>query len=124
MRSLSECSGPWTGFFVQESRRGWMKLNLSIDSTRIVGQGDDMDGPFRMFGTHDSVSLRVEIDKAYPWLFVDYVGVWDGSMISGHWEIIDDAQGEFELWPLDSEEEVMKLSELFKSVHPELVPAR
>ena len=98
-----------------------IKLNLHIDATKIVGEGEDLDGHFRMFGTHDSISLRVEIDKAYPWLFVDYAGVWDGAMIAGHWEIVDDAQGEFELWPLDSEEEVMKLSELFKSVHPELV---
>ncbi len=116
MKLLQDCSGNWTGFFVQQKFRGWMKIEMQIDSKTLSGKGRDDDGTFVMRGSHSSESGAVEIDKIYPNLYVDYHGRWDGEMISGTWELFDDDSGVFELWPLDDEEEVRKLSELAKSM--------
>lgn len=114
MRELGSCSGPWTGFWIQGSTRGWMRIQLTIRDGRISGKGSDQSGDFSMFGTYDAVTEKVDIDKNYPWLYIEYTGKWDGSMISGKWRFSmpddmpdpdEDAEfpecGVFEIWPLD-----------------------
>ncbi len=108
MRSLATCSGPWTGFWIQETFRGAMALRLRIAGTRMMGDGEDKGGKFAMVGLYDPATETVQIDKWYEHQVVEYVGNWDGHMISGFW--VSDygwtvKTGEFEMWPLKDDEE-------------------
>lgn len=101
MRELSNCSGPWEGYWIQGRVRGYMELGLAFDEGRIDGVGTDQIGPFVLSGLYggESVSLM----KDYATHRVGYEGIWDGTMIAGSWamtyeEDIFDA-GLFEIWP-------------------------
>lgn len=111
MRDLRDCSGPWSGFWIQEFDRGTMKLRLVIDGERIFGGGADEIGEFSIAGNYWPRTEGVKLMKRYWSHTVEYNGSWDGSMISGQWRIrsrkgvYSDAGG-FDLWP-DSEEEAI-----------------
>jgi hypothetical protein len=99
LRSLSELSGPWVGFWIQQPVRGWMKIDLSFAKGRIAGGGSDQIGTFRIAGRYHEDGT-VEFTKRYrPWHKVIYTGRWDGQMIFGTWLIRRFDSGEFEIWP-------------------------
>jgi hypothetical protein len=80
-----------------------MNLRLRIAGTRLMGDGEDHGGRFAMVGMYDPATGTVQIDKWYEHQVVEYVGAWDGTMISGFW--MSDfgwtvKTGEFEMWPL------------------------
>ena len=127
MRNLAECSGAWTGFWIQGPTRGWMRIDMTIRNDRLLGDGSDQSGSFKMFGTYDLATDVVQIDKNYPWVFVEYTGKWDGQMIAGQWKLSmpdditeDDFEadmpgtGVFEMWPLDGEAEELSLKNLME----------
>lgn len=107
MRDLADCSGPWSGFWIQGWTRGNMKLSMSFVGTDIVGDGSDLVGKFTINGIFSPQTNNVLFTKSYQWHSVDYSGIWDGQMIYGKWTLHDadyGEQGEFEIWP-DSEEQ-------------------
>ena len=108
MRPLTACSGPWTGFWIQDRFRGAMSLRLRIAGSRLMGDGEDHGGEFAMVGMYDASTGTVQIDKWYAHQVVEYVGQWDGSQIAGFW-MTDYGwtvkTGEFEMWPLSDDEE-------------------
>lgn len=114
MRTLASCSGPWTGFWIQDRFRGSMALRLRIAGTRLMGDGEDKGGEFAMVGHYDPATETVQIDKWYANQVVEYVGAWDGQMISGFW--VTDygwtvTTGEFEMWPERDNLELMMNTE-------------
>jgi hypothetical protein len=101
-KRLEECSGPWSGFWLQDLVRGNMRLRLVFKSSNINGGGNDPIGEFTITGIYQQDSERVIFTQVYKTHSVDYSGVWDGQMIYGRWTL-DDAvfteSGEFEIWP-------------------------
>ncbi|MCW5936035.1 MAG: hypothetical protein KIT11_01845 [Fimbriimonadaceae bacterium] len=108
-RALDTRSGPWAGFWIQGTVRGTMRLTLRFKGGLIAGDGEDRSGSFAMRGTYDPDG-KVEIAKLYDLASIvgnwacpklEYIGTWDGTLISGLWE--DASQplncGEFEIWP-------------------------
>lgn len=108
MKPLAACSGPWTGFWLQDTFRGSMTLRLRIAGTRLMGDGEDKGGRFAMVGMYDPATGTVQIDKWYETQVVEYVGEWDGAQIHGFW-VTDYGTsvetGDFEMWPLKDDEE-------------------
>lgn len=102
MRDLADCSGPWSGFWLQGWTRGNMKLSLLFSGTDIMGDGNDPGGHFRINGMFSRETNRVMFTKTYQSQIVDYSGQWDGAMIYGRWVLSDleyGEHGEFEIWP-------------------------
>lgn len=109
IRDLRECSGPWSGFWLQGLVRGLMKLNLKFEYTNVDGHGKDPMGDFRVGGMFSPGTWRVLFTKSYTSHSVDYTGTWDGTMIYGRWSLHDDhysEAGDFEIWP-DTQEEMV-----------------
>ena len=100
MRSLEDCSGPWVGFWIQDGKRGNMRLSLTFLSGRILGGGNDDNGPFAIAGTYGSDG-GVEATKMYGHYGFRYYGHWDGAMIFGYSEQIGFPSNgsQFEMWP-------------------------
>lgn len=118
VRSLSELSGPWVGFWIQQPIRGWMKMELGFSSGRIVGGGTDQIGPFTIQGEFNEAG-PVKFRKRYASHLVYYNGKWDGQMIYGTWKITWYDSGEFEIWP-EAEFEALNLGE--HEIEQELIP--
>ena len=116
MRDLRDCSGPWSGFWIQDLDRGTMKLRLWIKGELISGEGEDVLGGFVVYGNYWPAKEIVKLRKRYATHAVEYNGTWDGSMISGLWRIRagkrwDGEKGGFDLWPDTEEEAVGKFTE-------------
>ncbi len=112
MRDLRDCSGPWSGFWIQELIRGTMKLRLYISGEIVSGEGEDELGGFVVHGNYWPATEAVKFRKRYPTHDVEYNGTWDGAMISGLWRIrarkgVYADKGGFDIWP-DTEEEAIE----------------
>lgn len=121
MRPLSELSGPWIGFWIQQPIRGQMRLVLYFEAGRISGGGNDRDGAFSLQGSFDEQTGAVAIDKFYSGLLVKYRGHWDGTLICGDSEIIGflfSDRGQFEIWPEGEDEAVQFFTQEIESVVP------
>lgn len=110
MRSLEECSGPWTGRWTQGCNVGVETVSITLQHGKIAGEGSDRDGEFRFDGTYGACSAVV-LTKTYTHavrlvpISMTYVGVWNGLFIAGTWSD-DHSQtnsGDFELWPSSHE---------------------
>lgn len=112
-RKLSELSGPWGGFWLQDNQRGFMRLRLEFSGSRFSGAGEDSSGDFLVSGVFQEPSGEVMMDKRYSANAVSmgavphliYSGFWTGTFIHGRWQDIATQwnTGEFELWPEDPE---------------------
>ena len=115
-RSLDETSGPWSGFWIQDSIRGTMRAQLEVRNGLIVGSGTDMSGRFEMVGTYSGTG-EVNLRKNYCSTSVamgaapclDYRGTWTGTFVHGEWAQTGYwfNQGVFELWPDDEAEQIL-----------------
>lgn len=115
-RSLKDLSGPWSGWWIQESVRGNMRLRLSFANSNINGGGNDPIGQFEISGIWSDDSQRVLFTQQYRTHSVEYVGQWDGTLIYGKWTLHDQffsESGEFEIWPDQEEQGVQSLAEAF-----------
>lgn len=112
MRTLEACSGPWIGWWIQQGFRGHQRLQLSFSNGRIVGDGGDDSGKFNISGEYEAD--EVNLQKHYPLWSVNYLGRWDGTILSGHWTISSpdffDA-GTFEIWPEEPEKHAIESEE-------------
>lgn len=124
MRDIRDCSGPWKGTWVQGNLRGTMRnFRLDFDRNEITGGGNDRHGSFTMRGSYDPATEGVKITKRYWHTKVVYIGIWNGSFVSGH-SIIGPAwvgeRGIFEMWPEDEEEaiEFAREVESFERLEP------
>ncbi|MEZ0326539.1 MAG: hypothetical protein ACAH95_11600 [Fimbriimonas sp.] len=120
-------SGPWTGLSVQDGLRISEAIQLSIRSGSISGSGTDKDGDFELTGSYHERTQRVQLTRRYTYttepsqegvgIPYDYDGVWDGSMVSGRWQMrmLTGRQsadhfgpllgGPFEMWPNREEDQ-------------------
>ena len=122
MRSLTEVSGPWVGFWIQDPVRGWMRIHLKFGKGKISGKGSDQIGVFSIRGRY-SDGGNVVFVKRYTWHRVSYVGRWDGAMIFGNWEIAGLDWGEFEIWP-EAEYEAIRFEDVEETQERTLVQVR
>lgn len=116
MRRLEQTSGPWVGWWRQRKVRGSMRLALRFAKGKVEGEGEDLVGPFTIAGVYDAGG-GVGFSKRYPTHIVDYEGKWDGAMIHGKWQLIEDNmrdRGQFELWPEDEVAE-LNLESIFQT---------
>jgi hypothetical protein len=102
-------SGRWVGYWVQESRRGRMQLDLTFGNGRLFGDGRDWVGDFVLSGGYDPSTGKVSMHKAYLGCHgVDYDGRAGATGIRGTWQIVDpqtgaiDSTGPFHIWPAGS----------------------
>ena len=105
-RDLRTLSGPWSGFWIQDLVRGYMKLKLHFVGTNLNGGGNDAIGSFEVAGIFSDETGQVLFTVTYRTHTVDYSGTWDGQFIFGKWTLHDESFseiGEFEMWP-DKEE--------------------
>ena len=118
-------TGPWNGWSIQFGIRISESIVLKIDSGRISGCGHDKDGDFDVAGTFSQKTQLVMLTRRYTWTSeptqsgigvpYDYLGHWDGTLVSGRWHPRWDLAdgGPFELWPAN-EEETFSLALLFE----------
>lgn len=109
-RSLADCSGPWTGFWILELTRGQMKLRLDFAAGNINGGGNDPIGAFTVTGIYSPETERVLFSSQYKTHSVEYIGLWDGNMIYGKWTLSDTIfteTGDFEIWPDREQSDVL-----------------
>jgi hypothetical protein len=118
MRDFNDLSGPWTGLSTQEGVRLSESISLTIRAGQISGSGTDIDGDFDLDGTYTEGTQLVRLTRRYsrvtdpnrgtPGLPYDYMGRWDGAMVTGMWRQRDFPAngGPFEMWP--SREEDMR----------------
>jgi len=112
-KEITEQSGPWAGFWLQEAQRGSMRLTLHFAGTTFAGSGEDPSGDFHIEGAVHRDTNQVTMDKRYSSMAVSrgavphliYSGFWTGTFIHGHWQDSATAwnTGEFELWPENPE---------------------
>lgn len=117
-KSLSDCSGPWSGFWVVDRSRGHMKLRLSFSESNIDGGGNDPIGSFSISGIYSQDGERVMFTKVYKTHATDYSGTWDGYMIYGRWTVQDELYtetGDFEIWP-DREYELTGMTHFYAAL--------
>lgn len=92
--------------------RGNMKLRLRFFDNNIEGSGRDPMGEFSLSGMFSEDNGRVMFTKEYGAINVDYTGTWDGSMIYGRWNLMDQhysESGDFEIWPDKDEKDVTSI---------------
>lgn len=119
-------SGPWKGFFVYSTPNSKcsMELRLQFSNGRMVGDGYDVVGAFRIEGTYNLETGECVWDKQYQGRHtVKYRGFNEGKGISGTWRLISEGyvfRGGFHIWPegmadptkLDATEEADKPLEI------------
>jgi hypothetical protein len=113
MKELSDLSGPWQGWSIQDGVRISERLMLHIKDYRISGTGTDKDGEFEVVGSYAPKGTSVELTRRYTrttepsqdgvGIPYDYAGNWDGALIFGRWcpRGRNWYGGPFEMWPDD-----------------------
>ena len=101
---MSDClfpSGPWVGFYqYAPADKHRMDLHLEFAQGRILGEGNDDVGRFRIQGRYDEAERECHWTKTYPGSHdVHYRGFREGKGIWGAWEIGLFARGGFHIWP-------------------------
>jgi hypothetical protein len=95
-------TGPWTGFFLQQSHpgRNRMKLELTFAEGKVVGTGSDWVGRFIIEGTYQTTDGRCQMTKSYLGRHsLHYQGYNEGKGIWGVWELVGTDRGGFYIWP-------------------------
>ncbi len=125
MIDISQYSGPWTGWSIQDGLRISESLHIVFDGGSITGTGCDKDGDFHIDGHYNERTHSVRVTRRYSWTIdpsqegvgipFEYNGRWDGLVVSGTWNprAIPLYGGPFEMWPdIDKESESYSLEEL------------
>lgn len=99
-------SGPWEGYWVQGDRLDHMKLDLAFIGRRVIGDGRDTIGTFRLLGTYEEDEGTVVMRKRYEGKHdVWYRGRLVSDGFKGTWTIKDTpARGDWCIWPLIEDE--------------------
>jgi hypothetical protein len=127
VKNFNDLSGPWVGLSVQDGVRISEAIRLVISGGRVSGTGTDKDGDFELLGFYSARNEQVMLTRCYTrttepsqesvGIQYDYVGFWDGQMVSGRWHPRAHPfyGGPFEMWPdreADREELAIDLREL------------
>lgn len=123
MKEFNELTGPWAGQSVQNALRISESIRLTIRTGQVWGSGVDKDGDFELTGNYNARTQQVTLTRRYTrttepsqegvGIAYDYSGIWDGSMVHGHWHfrINPSEGGPFEMWPnRDEDREELKIS--------------
>ena len=97
-------SGRWVGFYTHSGSqvRHRMDLDLTFKNGRVMGDGGDDIGPFRISGvTHQDRSVtwtKTYIGRHQVWYsgYAELKGIW------GTWQIGRNDTGGFRIWPAAS----------------------
>lgn len=127
MKDLSQHSGPWAGWSIQDGLRITESLELRFSGGVVEGTGCDKDGDFQITGSYDSARNIVRLTRRYTWttepsqegvgIPYEYNGTWDGAVVSGRWNPRTSPWygGPFEMWPIEADEyslESLEVSEV------------
>ncbi len=130
MQDLSELSGAWHGWSIQDGVRITESLHLKIGAGGIDGTGCDKDGDFTVQGSYDTNRNTVRLTRRYTWttdpsqsgvgIPYEYHGTWDGSVVSGRWNprTAPWYGGPFEMWPVKEDEYSLEALEVEEAVAP------
>jgi hypothetical protein len=98
-------SGPWTGYFLQDGRKGMMELHITFRQGALTGEGRDYVGRFVLRGRYELADGKCYWTKRYLGQHdVFYQGYNEGKGIWGRWEIGAPfgawaGRGGFHIWP-------------------------
>jgi hypothetical protein len=96
-------SGAWLGFFLDARKPGrhMMDLRLLFQRRKVLGEGRDRVGKFRILGRYERKTGKCQWIKRYLGQHcVHYVGYNEGKGIWGTWEIVGPGfKGGFYIWP-------------------------
>lgn len=97
-------SGEWEGFYVYKQlyfgkEKGEMSFTLNFHEQTVEGSGSDEVGGFSWKGVYNLESMTCKMVKYYDTHKVFYNGHIDENGIWGTWEISDDWNGGFHIWP-------------------------
>lgn len=108
-------NGRWRGWWEQGLLgRHWMDpLELHSQGNRILGEGQDVVGPFTFNGSRDATGM-VRLEKQYlNQHAVSYVGRFEGEgVIVGYWNIANLGSGRFALIPSSELARDMPIAEI------------